>query len=122
VIADSYTRHRWWALGSDVETGIGLIERAKEAAASRFKLMAAGGQIGLNAHVRDAAPDSAGKTAPGRCLAMQTFRPPTMPLIQPLILVAPSVTASSSPEQSGIVVADHDCFVPSPFRQAVAFY
>jgi hypothetical protein len=76
----------------------------------------------LNAHVRDAAPDSARKTVPGLCLAVETFRPPTMPLIQPSILVAPSVTASSSPEQSGIVVANHDCFVRTPFRQAVAPY
>ena len=76
----------------------------------------------MNAHVREAAPDSARKTVPGLCLAMETFRPPTMSLIQPSILVAPSVTAPSSPEQSGIVIANHDCFVRSPFRQAVALY
>jgi hypothetical protein len=29
-----------------------------------------GGKIGLNAHVRDAAPDSPGKSMPGLCLAI----------------------------------------------------
>jgi hypothetical protein len=37
----------------------------------------------INAHVREAAPDSAGKSVPGLCLAMEAFRAPTMPLIEP---------------------------------------
>ena len=70
----------------------------------------------MNAHVREAAPDSAGESMPGLCLAMEAFRPPTMPLIEPSILLVPSLTAASRPEQSGIVVADHDGFVHSPLR------
>jgi hypothetical protein len=47
---------------------------------------------------------------------MEAFRPPAVPLIEPSILLAPSITAASCPEQSGVVVADHDGFVRSPLR------
>jgi hypothetical protein len=68
------------------------------------------------AHVRQPAPDSAGKSTPEFCFAIEASRPPTVPLIEPSILLAPSITTASCPEQSGIVVADHDDFVRSPLR------
>ena len=95
-------------------------KKRKESGRQPLQIDGGGGQIGLNAHVRETAPDSARKTMPGLCLAMESFRPPTMPLIEPSILLAPSLTAASGSEQSGIVVADHDGFVHSPFRQTVA--
>src|SRR5215471_4711298 len=91
-------------------------ERRKESGCQPLQIDGCGGQIGLNAHVREAAPDSAGESMPGLCLAMEAFRPPTMPLIEPSILLSPSLTTASRPEQSGIVVADHDGFVHSPLR------
>jgi hypothetical protein len=38
-----------------------------------------------------------------------------MSLIEPTILLAPSLTAASRPEQSGIVIADHDALFTRPF-------
>jgi hypothetical protein len=44
---------------------------------------------------------------------MEAFRAPMMPLIEPTVLLAPSLTAASRPEQSGIVIADPNGFVHS---------
>jgi hypothetical protein len=81
-------------------------KRSKESGCQPLQIDGCGGQIGLNAHVRQAAPDSAGKSIPGFCFAMEAFRPPAVPLLDPSILLTPSITAASCPEQSGIVVAD----------------
>jgi hypothetical protein len=73
-------------------------QERKNSGCQPFQIDGCGGQIGLNAHVREAAPDSAGKSMPGLCLAMEAFRAPTMPLIEPSILLAPSITAASRPK------------------------
>src|SRR5262245_27250558 len=91
-------------------------EERKKSGCQPLQIDGCGGQIGLNAHVREAAPDSAGKSMPGFCLAMEAFRVPTMPLIESSILLVPSLTAASRPKQSGIIVADHDGFVHSLLR------
>jgi hypothetical protein len=43
-----------------------------------------------------------------------------MSLIELSILLAPPLTAAPGSEQSGVIVADHNDFVHSPFRQTVA--
>jgi hypothetical protein len=52
---------------------------------------------------------------------METFRPPAMSLIELSMSLARSLTAASRSKQSGVVVADHDDFVHSPFGQTSPF-
>src|SRR5262245_66029180 len=73
-------------------------QERKKSGRQPLQIDGCGGQIGLNTHVREAAPDSAGKSMPSFCLAMEAFRAPTMPLIEPSILLAPSITAASRPK------------------------
>jgi hypothetical protein len=73
-------------------------------------------QVGLDPHVREAAPDGACKAVPGLRLAVIALRPPAMALVEPAVLVGPPVASTAGAQQRRVVVADHDRLVRAPFR------
>ena len=73
-------------------------------------------QVGLDLHVGEAATYSARKSMPCFGLAVEAFRTPTMALIEPSILFAPSLAAAAGAEQSRVVVANNNCLVDPPLR------
>jgi hypothetical protein len=67
VASSASVAQQWPSVGRDVPPT--SAQRRKKSDCLLFQIDG-GGQIGLNAHVRDAAPDSPGKSMPGLCLAI----------------------------------------------------
>ena len=82
---------------------------ARRAAASRLRLIA--GQVGLDFHVVETAPDSAPEPVPGLGLAVEALGTPKVTLVQPLIVLAPPCTPTPSPEQRRVVMRDDHLLV-----------
>jgi len=66
--------------------------------------------------------NGAREPVPGFCFAVESFRSPAMALIKSAILIRPALASAPSPQERGIIVADHYGFVDTLFfeRQAAA--
>ena len=73
-------------------------------------------QIGLDLHVGEAAPDGAREPVPSLCFTVEAFGAPAVTPVEPPILFSPSFATATSPQQSRIVMAEHDRFVNASFR------
>jgi len=93
----------WAALGRGK---MALRKISKIMAASRLRLVAAAVR---KAWIRIfSSPRRTGEAMPGLCLAMEAFRAPAMPPIEPIFFLAPPVPPPTHAQQGGIVVNDHD--------------
>ncbi len=75
-------------------------------------------EVGLDLHVREAAPDGAGEAVPGLRLAVVALRSPAMTLVEPAVLVGPPLAPSPGAQERRVVVADHDGLVHAPLGEA----
>ena len=73
-------------------------------------------QIGLDLHVGEAAPNGAREPVPSLGLTVEAFGAPAVTSVEPPILFGPSFATTTSPQQSRIVIAEHDRFVDASLR------
>ena len=78
-----------------------------------------GGQVGLDLHICEAAPDGTRQTVPGFGFAMEAFGSPAVALIETPVFRAPALAAAPRAKQSRVIVPDNNSLVGAPFREAI---